>query len=89
MTDPHLTVTLTGDQADSAEVVGKTLEAMDGLFREVARAQGIDPDALTVKVGRMYVVCDGDDCGRERPADGEGWVRRDGLDFCPDCAGGR
>jgi hypothetical protein len=36
-------------------------------------------------LGRMRIVCDGDGCGRERPEDHADWVRRDGLDFCPDC----
>lgn len=79
----HLTLRISGEEAGNAEVIGQSLSALDALFKEVARSQGIDPDAITLQVGQMGWVCDG--CERPRPEDHADWIKRDGLDFCPDC----
>ena len=82
--DAHLTLRLSGEDAGNAEAVGNALMGIDALFKEVARAKGIDPDSISLQVGQMGWVCDGCDCSR--PDQHDDWIKRDGLDFCPACA---
>jgi hypothetical protein len=77
-------VRLYGENADSAEAIGQVLSGMDGLFKAIAEAQGLDPEQVKLSVGRMRWVCDG--CGCERPDDHSDWTHRDGEDFCAACS---
>ena len=72
-------------KSDNAEVVGEMLSAIGGVLSELTEAVTGDRDAIQWKVGRMRIVCDGENCGRERPEEHADWLKRDGLDFCPEC----
>jgi len=82
-----LNVRWSGEKSDDPQVVGEILSNVGGLLNELTEAVTGQPDAIQWQVGRMRIVCDGENCGRERPGDHGDWVRRDGLDFCPDCQG--
>jgi hypothetical protein len=72
-----------GEKSDDPEVVGEILGAFGGLLGEVTEAVTGDRDAVRWRVGRMRIICDG--CETERREDAAHWIKRDGLDFCPDC----
>ncbi len=80
---PEFTIRLSGENPMDAGALGSMLQGLDGLFKEVARAEGIDPDSIGLKVGRIRLVCDG--CEREHTAESTGWVKDKGLDYCPAC----
>ena len=84
MGDELFNLRLSGENAASAETVGKALTAIDDLFKAVAEEMGIDPDDIRLNVGRMRWICDGCEC--ERPDGATDWTKRDGLDFCAACS---
>ena len=72
-----------GEKAADAQVVGEMLTNLDGLFKAVAESMGEDPDSVSLDISGLHIICDG--CETTRPDEHRAWVKRDGLDFCPDC----
>lgn len=81
----NLGIRWSGEKSDDPQVVGEILSNLGGLLEELTEAVTGSRDSIQWQIGRIRIVCDGEDCERERPEDHADWVRRDGLDFCPHC----
>lgn len=77
---------LSGDKAADVETVAQVLIATNELFREVSRELCGDPDAVVLKIGSFRLICDG--CERVKTEESSGWIKHEGLDYCPSCQAG-
>lgn len=78
-----LNIRWSGEKAADAETVGKLLSGFDGLFKAVAEEMGMDPDSVRLEIGSMRLICDG--CERTKTPECTGWLKHEGLDYCPSC----
>lgn len=76
-------ISWSGEKSDDPETVGEILSAVGGLLREVTAEMVGDPDAIKWRMSPLRFICDG--CGKDRPEDFSGWLKRDGFDYCPAC----